>query len=530
MRSPTNDSSIKQKYQNLNLSPVPLHRGTKIPAVKWKSWEPTPERIDEFSKYGVNWALRTGKDYGIIVLDLDLDKPGAEESLLELPFLKDIETVTTLTPSGGEHRWFKPNSQFIPSGEILPGIEILGEDHLATVPPSKDYQFEIGHSPDEVEIAPLPQELEDLAFGRKPKKTQGKQESGPKFNGTQKEALERTLDEYLPGAKKQGGEIAGYTDPNSQSKAHINVNLDKGVFIDWHNQEGGTIIQLLKLLGAPIPQDLEEMGKPGIPEYLPIWAIDKAWFKKWKCGEPIVVTRMDGVPIYSGRAFCMTWGCPECSLRLTNIQKAKVKQEPIKALIKATDNKEEVGKKLAKVKRTHKGFEYKRLKGEDSEWILVKDTGDVEIIIYTLQEEFRNNIIWDPTEDEIDQVVEDLPNAKVERKERRVIGSRNYHSKAENSIYNNFNMKETSGTVEEDELTKAIKDNEGPKLDMVLLKGNYEELLQKLGEVGFEAQDTSKTGETHMLIGSTPITEKVFEQWGLDVKGVIELPRRPQGP
>ena len=121
------------------------------------------------------------------------------------------------------------------------------------------------------------------------------------------------------------------------------------------------------------------MGKPGIPEYFSTWAVNRHWRRKrWKCRDVIAVMRVDGVPVYTGRAYCLQWSCPQCQIKLMNILTAKVRQEPVKAIVKVVGfSKAEIGGKLAKIKRKHKAFEYKRLRSEDAEWILARDSSDV---------------------------------------------------------------------------------------------------------------------------------------------------------
>jgi len=90
------------------------HSPGKHPLVPWKNkpWNPTPEAIRNFASYGVNWAVRTGCDYGFVVVDVDKYKIGvleASERLAELGVT--AETPTALTPSGGEHYYLKSRRQ-----------------------------------------------------------------------------------------------------------------------------------------------------------------------------------------------------------------------------------------------------------------------------------------------------------------------------------------------------------------------------------------------------------------------------------
>ncbi|GAJ12325.1 unnamed protein product [marine sediment metagenome] len=47
--------------------------------------------------------------------------------------------------------------------------------------------------------------------------------------------------------------------------------------MDWRKGEGGTIKDLLRRIGAPLPPELGGMGENNVPEYFPIWAINRRW-------------------------------------------------------------------------------------------------------------------------------------------------------------------------------------------------------------------------------------------------------------
>jgi hypothetical protein len=490
----------------------------KRPVVRWKTWKPTEENLKNFAGLPVNWALRTGREYNLAVIDVDFYKPEAVESFAEVRDLLP-ETVTVLTQHGGEQYWFKPDGA-VPSAELLPGVEVKGEGGLAAIPPSKGYTFEVGFGFGEVGAAEFPKEVLELG-SRRAKKPEAAKRSGPKLTEGQKEILESLLFRHLPGARRQGEEIVGYIEP-SRSRAHIKANLNKGpgVFMDWHRQEGGTIFKLFRILGVSIPEELKEMGKPGIPEFFPIWALSRHWKQLGlKCGDVVSVVRADGVPIYSGVAYCLLWDCPSCAVRLENIYKAMIKREKIKA-IAAAPLDEKTAKKLSRIKRKCREFERIRLIGGKTEWVLVKES-DVENNILTLLREEFSDVIENPPEEMIDRIVEDLKNAKMGwlSKEKRVIPSRNFYSrrKKEESIYINFDD-------DSNKLTEMKEGAEKPKIDAVILKGDYGKLVEKFKEEGLEPLDASgERGETHHLNGHRPVSEEEFEDWGFEVVGLVKF-------
>ncbi len=119
-----------------------------------------------------NIGLRTGIESGLIVLDVDPAKGGADS-------LADLErrhgslptTVESLTGGGGRHILFAHpgDGQVIRNsiGEIGPGLDVRSDGGYVVVPPSvhasgRQYAWEISSEPDDVPLAPLPPWLLDL--------------------------------------------------------------------------------------------------------------------------------------------------------------------------------------------------------------------------------------------------------------------------------------------------------------------------------------------------------------------------------
>lgn len=112
-----------------------------------------------------NIGIRTGRESGLVVLDIDPGH-GGEESLseLETEFGPIPETVEVITGSGGRHLYFKypQNVERIKSmAGIRPGIDIRGDGGYVVAPPSRHksgrtYEWEALHHPDDVPIALCP--------------------------------------------------------------------------------------------------------------------------------------------------------------------------------------------------------------------------------------------------------------------------------------------------------------------------------------------------------------------------------------
>jgi hypothetical protein len=118
-----------------------------------------------------NLALACGRSK-LILVDYD-PRHGGDEAEFWQKIGGQIETVWTKTPSGGGHLWFAaPDGEFTVSvGKFLPGIDIRAGNGYAMLPPSNhmlgSYEFEIGYSPKEIDVAACPPLLAEFARVRK---------------------------------------------------------------------------------------------------------------------------------------------------------------------------------------------------------------------------------------------------------------------------------------------------------------------------------------------------------------------------
>ncbi len=121
-------------------SVIPLHPGSKLPAVSWKRWQterPGPALLrkwwGEDPRRGV--GIVTGQVSGLLVLDVDPRNGGLESVTgLALPL-----TPTTQTPSGGFHYyWQLPQGAALGSRiGLLPGLDLKAEAGYVVAPPSR---------------------------------------------------------------------------------------------------------------------------------------------------------------------------------------------------------------------------------------------------------------------------------------------------------------------------------------------------------------------------------------------------------
>jgi hypothetical protein len=140
------DCDRPAKHPRISTGRTGASKDPKVIADWWKKWPNS------------NVAIATGKESGLIVLDVDL---GGEESLIgfELP-----ETVEVITGSGGRHLYYKrpeTDLKYKTSVAILQSVDVRADGGYVIAPPSNHasggaYFWEAAHHPDDIAIAPCP--------------------------------------------------------------------------------------------------------------------------------------------------------------------------------------------------------------------------------------------------------------------------------------------------------------------------------------------------------------------------------------
>jgi hypothetical protein len=148
----------------LHAPDAPVPGAGKAPSVGagWPTWRATPEAIRAWWARHPrdNVGVRSGQ--GLVVLDID-PRAGGDDVLgdLEHEHGELPPTVACQTGGGGRHVYFR-GPRDLPSFDLGAGVEVKAAGRQVVAPPSVHpttgaiYEWEPGHAPGDVELAPLP--------------------------------------------------------------------------------------------------------------------------------------------------------------------------------------------------------------------------------------------------------------------------------------------------------------------------------------------------------------------------------------
>lgn len=164
-------------YLKRRWSVIPIRSHDKRPAIPWQEFQQRLATASEVEEWFGRWpdgniGIVTGAVSGMVVLDID-PKHGGDESLAQLvrehgPLPLTIEAITG---GGGSHVYFShPGGIVRNKVGLAPGIDLRGDGGCVVAPPSvhasgKSYGWRIGHSPNDIPLAPLPEWLLQSATG-----------------------------------------------------------------------------------------------------------------------------------------------------------------------------------------------------------------------------------------------------------------------------------------------------------------------------------------------------------------------------
>lgn len=165
------------EYLRRNWSVIPLRYKDKRPSVRWQEFQHRRPSVEDIKSWQTRWStinlgIVTGIISGIVVVDIDPKHSGddslasLEESNSDLP-----KTVEAITGGGGHHLYFThPGGVIHNKVGLAPGIDIRGDGGFVVAPPSMHvsgarYSWAPGHSPEQIELMPLPEWLLTMITG-----------------------------------------------------------------------------------------------------------------------------------------------------------------------------------------------------------------------------------------------------------------------------------------------------------------------------------------------------------------------------
>jgi hypothetical protein len=155
-------------YLRRGWSVVPLRPGEKRPLIRWETFQNRRAAEAELDAWYTRWptanvGVVTGAVSGLVVLDVD-PAHGGDESLkrLERRHGPLPPTIAAQTGGGGRHIYFRhPGGLVRNRVGFAQGIDLRGDGGYVVAPPSRhpsgrDYVWERGRGPDDVQLADMP--------------------------------------------------------------------------------------------------------------------------------------------------------------------------------------------------------------------------------------------------------------------------------------------------------------------------------------------------------------------------------------
>lgn len=167
-------SAAALEYLARGWSVIPIEPGGKRPLVAWLEYQERQPTASEVAGWfgrwpGANLAIVTGRQSGLVVLDVDVRHGGAQ-SLAELEAEHESLplTIAAATGGGGRHLYFShPGGVVHNRVGLAAGIDVRGDGGCVVAPPSlhpsgRRYAWEPGRSPGQARLAPVPGWLIEL--------------------------------------------------------------------------------------------------------------------------------------------------------------------------------------------------------------------------------------------------------------------------------------------------------------------------------------------------------------------------------
>lgn len=256
------------KYASLGLKVFPIAEGLKTPAIS-KGFYSAVKDTDIITKWWTdnprnNIAIRTGKESGVLLLDIDCKKDkngfGWVNAKGELP-----DTWAQLTPSGGRQYFFKMPEFYVGSNSnrLADGIDIRAEVGYTMAPPSVltetpaykysgKYEWLEGQAPWEIPLASPPEWLLEELLLLIPTETTHKVTKGDEFPVSMIDAMKHykvELKEIKPGVFQGAHPVHGST-----NGANFKIDTRNNLWSCYRHTKmdgrpvGGSTIQFIAMM------------------------------------------------------------------------------------------------------------------------------------------------------------------------------------------------------------------------------------------------------------------------------------------
>jgi adenosyl cobinamide kinase/adenosyl cobinamide phosphate guanylyltransferase len=158
----------------------------KIPLVDWKDWQKDQPSDEKIRLWWTRWAdagiaVVTGKvSGGICAVDLDGYKDSFQSAPIDNLIGDSLEMPISITPSGGQHWWFRTKEQLGDRIGFLPATDFRSGG-IIILPFSEGYKWRVKLS--DVEIPSLPEALVNVIKTSSSKPTKDKRPVTGKYYG-----------------------------------------------------------------------------------------------------------------------------------------------------------------------------------------------------------------------------------------------------------------------------------------------------------------------------------------------------------
>lgn len=317
-----------------------------------------------------------------------------------------------------------------------------------------------------------------------------------------KEMVER----YLPNPiKRAGTEYRTWLEP-SRSKSHIAINLEDGVYFDFHDNRGGNLVSLLKQFGAPISRELA--GNNSWKSYQFQLSVLKGLRSEGRsvgCGRHTAIWRHKetGVAKMVAKVMCLRWSCPYCAPFLRRVWMEQLFETHFGAIYTVLKGYQSIGRLLDSVNRRAKrrggSFTWLLLQANDVQILFVDFRSQPEVIKWLDDEPYFDRVATMPTWSERNQWLEEGLEKmdEVMLWKHKIRHSRGLFVCGDNDIASNTSKVGDELTMLNDKpdnkqvVSNKISEN---KYERVIVPYPIEEVVAKLELEGFTVQWCSEEG------------------------------------